>query len=53
MPRIVRCQGAIVHAHQLLLIQHREHASGNAYWLLPGGRRSLSVGGAERQGCDE
>ena len=37
MPRIIRCQGAIVHEHQLLLIQHREHASGNAYWLLPGG----------------
>ena len=37
MPRTVRCQGAIVHEHQLLLIQHREHASGRAYWLFPGG----------------
>ena len=37
MPRIIRCQGAIVRDHQLLLIQHREHASGYAYWLFPGG----------------
>lgn len=36
MPRTIRCQGAIVHEHQLLLIQHREHA-GRAYWVLPGG----------------
>jgi 8-oxo-dGTP pyrophosphatase MutT (NUDIX family) len=37
MSRIVRCQGAIVQDHQLLLIQHREHASGRGYWVLPGG----------------
>jgi len=37
MSRIIRCQGAIVREHQLLLIQHREHGSGRAYWLLPGG----------------
>jgi 8-oxo-dGTP pyrophosphatase MutT (NUDIX family) len=37
MPRTVRCQGAIVQDHQLLLIQHREHASGRGYWVLPGG----------------
>jgi len=35
-PRI-RYQGAIVRGNQVLLIQHREHASGRAYWLLPGG----------------
>ena len=35
--RTVRCQGAIVRDQHLLLIQHREHASGHAYWLLPGG----------------
>jgi 8-oxo-dGTP pyrophosphatase MutT (NUDIX family) len=37
MPRIVRCQGAIVRDDHLLLIQHREHASGRAYWVIPGG----------------
>ena len=37
MARTIRCQGAIVHDHQLLLIQHREHASGLAYWVIPGG----------------
>ena len=37
MRRTVRCQGAIVQDHQLLLIQHREHASGRGYWVLPGG----------------
>ncbi len=33
----MRCQGAIVQADQLLLIQHREHASGRGYWVIPGG----------------
>src|SRR6185369_10431159 len=37
MARIVRYQGAIVQDHQLLLIQHREHASGRGYWVIPGG----------------
>ena len=37
MPRVVRCQGAIVREHQLLLIQHREHATGHSYWVIPGG----------------
>jgi ADP-ribose pyrophosphatase YjhB (NUDIX family) len=32
-----RCQGAIVRGSQVLLIQHREHAGGRSYWLLPGG----------------
>jgi ADP-ribose pyrophosphatase YjhB (NUDIX family) len=37
MPPRIRCQGAIVKDNQVLLIQHREHASGRSYWLLPGG----------------
>jgi 8-oxo-dGTP diphosphatase len=37
VPRTVRYQGAIVHEHRLLLIQHREHASGRTTWLPPGG----------------
>jgi ADP-ribose pyrophosphatase YjhB (NUDIX family) len=32
----VRCQGAILQDHHILLIQHREHDSGRSYWLLPG-----------------
>ena len=32
-----RYQGAIVRDGEILLIQHREHATGVAYWLLPGG----------------
>jgi 8-oxo-dGTP pyrophosphatase MutT (NUDIX family) len=37
MPRNARYQAAILHAGKILLIQHREHGSGRAYWLLPGG----------------
>ena len=33
----MRCQGAILQDHHILLIQHREHVSGRSYWLLPGG----------------
>ena len=32
-----RCQAAIMRGNHILLIQHREHAGGRAYWLLPGG----------------
>jgi len=39
MTRTVRYQGAILRDDHLLLIQHREHATGRAYWLLPGGGR--------------
>jgi ADP-ribose pyrophosphatase YjhB (NUDIX family) len=39
MNRIIRYQGAIIQDDQLLLIQHREHASGRTYWVLPGGGR--------------
>ena len=34
-----RYQAAIICAGEILLIKHREHASGRAYWLLPGGGR--------------
>jgi 8-oxo-dGTP pyrophosphatase MutT (NUDIX family) len=37
MMRDIRYQAAILHEHQILLIQHREHTSGRSYWLLPGG----------------
>lgn len=39
MNRIIRYQGAILRDDHLLLIQHREHDSGHAYWILPGGGR--------------
>src|SRR5512136_2943143 len=39
MTRTVRYQGAILRADHILLIQHREHATGYAYWVLPGGAR--------------
>jgi 8-oxo-dGTP diphosphatase len=41
MNRIIRYQGAIIQDDQLLLIQHREHASGRTYWVLPGGGREV------------
>jgi 8-oxo-dGTP pyrophosphatase MutT (NUDIX family) len=34
-----RYQAAILQDHQILLILHREHASGRSYWILPGGGR--------------
>jgi 8-oxo-dGTP diphosphatase len=37
MPRHTRYQGAIIENHHILLIQHREHASGRSYWVIPGG----------------
>ena len=39
MTRTIRYQGAIIRKDQLLLIKHREHATGFSYWLLPGGKR--------------
>lgn len=39
MIRDIRYQAAIVHERRILLIQHREHAGGRSYWLLPGGGR--------------
>jgi 8-oxo-dGTP diphosphatase len=32
-----RYQGAVVRDGAVLLIRHRDHATGAAYWLLPGG----------------
>lgn len=39
--RDARYQGAIVRDHCLLLIKQHFFASGNSYWLLPGGGREL------------
>ena len=40
MERTIRYQGAIIADDgRMLLIQHREHGTGRAYWLLPGGGR--------------
>jgi L-amino acid N-acyltransferase YncA/ADP-ribose pyrophosphatase YjhB (NUDIX family) len=39
MVREIRYQAAIIHDRQILLIQHREHATGRSYWLLPGDGR--------------
>ena len=37
VPQRTRYQAAIFRDGEILLIKHREHASGRAYWLLPGG----------------
>lgn len=37
MARHTRYQGAIIKDHHILLIQHREHANGRRYWVIPGG----------------
>ncbi len=42
MKRDVRYQGAIVRDHHLLLIRHRDHATGRSYWVMPGGGREGS-----------
>ncbi len=48
MERIVRYQGAIIADDgKILLIQHREHGTGRAYWLLPGGGREDDESEAE------
>jgi ADP-ribose pyrophosphatase YjhB (NUDIX family) len=39
MQRTIRYQAAVIRAEQILLIEHRNHASGHSYWLLPGGGR--------------
>jgi 8-oxo-dGTP pyrophosphatase MutT (NUDIX family) len=41
MIRDIRYQAAILHEGEILLIQHREHAGGRDYWLLPGGGREV------------
>jgi ADP-ribose pyrophosphatase YjhB (NUDIX family) len=40
--RTIRYQGAIIKDDHILLIQHREHASGRTYWVIPGGGREGS-----------
>ncbi|MGD8813612.1 MAG: NUDIX hydrolase [Anaerolineales bacterium] len=37
MARHTRYQGAIIQDHQVLLIRHRQHATGIEYWVIPGG----------------
>lgn len=39
MNRAIRYQGAVIRDHHILLIKHREHASGRSYWVIPGGGR--------------
>jgi 8-oxo-dGTP pyrophosphatase MutT (NUDIX family) len=36
-PRTTRYQAAILRGADILLIKHREHLDGRAYWVLPGG----------------
>ena len=47
MGRHTRYQGLIVKGHQILLILHREHATGRAYWVVPGG--GLEPGETEQE----
>ena len=35
----VRYQGAVIRDDHILLIRHQEHATGRAYWVIPGGGR--------------
>jgi ADP-ribose pyrophosphatase YjhB (NUDIX family) len=37
--RHTRYQGAILRDQAILLIAHKEHESGNSYWVIPGGGR--------------
>lgn len=37
MNRHTRYQGLVVKDHHVLLIKHREHATGRGYWVIPGG----------------
>ena len=39
MSRTIRYQGAVIRGEHILLIKHREHASGREYWVVPGGGR--------------
>jgi ADP-ribose pyrophosphatase YjhB (NUDIX family) len=41
MGRDIRYQGAIIRDDHILLIKHREHASGRSYWVIPGGGREV------------
>ena len=37
--RIVRYQGVVIRDDHILLVKHREHATGRSYWVIPGGGR--------------
>jgi 8-oxo-dGTP pyrophosphatase MutT (NUDIX family) len=41
MKQTTRYQGAIIRDDHILLIKHREHATGQSYWIFPGGKREL------------
>ncbi len=56
MTRTTRYQAAIMRDQHILLIQHREHANGHAYWLLPGGGMEdgeTEIQCVEREVCEE
>ncbi len=38
----IRYQGAILRDDHILLIKHREHVTGRAYWIIPGGGRETN-----------
>jgi 8-oxo-dGTP pyrophosphatase MutT (NUDIX family) len=37
LTRHTRYQGAIINNDHILLIRHRQHATGRTYWVIPGG----------------
>jgi len=39
MSRVIRYQGAVIRDDHILLVKHREHATGRSYWVIPGGGR--------------
>ena len=39
MSRVIRYQGAVIRDDHILLVKHREHATGRSYWIIPGGGR--------------
>ena len=47
MARHTRYQGLIIENDYALLIKHSEHATGRAYWVIPGGGRDGDEGEEE------
>ena len=39
MSRVIRYQGVVIRDDHILLVKHREHATGRSYWVIPGGGR--------------
>jgi ADP-ribose pyrophosphatase YjhB (NUDIX family) len=39
MSRVIRYQGVVIRDDHILLVKHREHATGRSYWIIPGGGR--------------